>query len=494
MNAKRLLSLFLVIAMCLTVLVGCSNNDKTTADKGVETDIGIISEELNVEYGKVDTEYYQELIGANPTDTILTTSTGDKIDVATFSYWLAYYMTYFESSMGMEVDWSTPWSDELLISDVMKEYAGSSCVYYSVIQTIADKYGVELSQRDYELCKQNRIDNIKDLGHEVWNQAVADGYVTESKYSDSEKETWIWDRGREVYADQIKGIGTTDAAYNNILLITRLYEVVMDKLYAKGGEFAPTQEELDQYIADNHIVPVRFIYLSSYDESYNSVDQTEKAQGLIDEIKKADDKSAKFLELMESDSEADFDTYPNGYLASDSDFEISIMEKLEALGENEVCLEVLSDDYGWYIFMRTAMDEEQLMTKYIDYSSDEILNKYLENIELNTTEMYDNLDIDAYYEKIKSYSSFTVVVDPEAENGGSEIINSEESNETTEQPSESTETEDETESKPSDEQVEGTENTESTEGVDESLDDASVIIDSDERIDPGYTYQPETQN
>lgn len=417
MKLKRAAALLTASVLCLGMLAGCGNNGDTDIQ---DTEPAVNYEEFVTEFTAEDDAFYMDLLGGKAADTIMTAD-GLPVDVATYSYWLAYYLSYFEDSVNsstitdgtVEIDWSAPWDDENTIADVMKEYAGSSATYYAVIQKVADDYGIALDDADRAAAAEDRMTAIHDVGETLWDQYVSGGYITESLYDEEAKEEWIMEKGAETYLKELSGIGSTDSAYNNISLLTALYEKTRDTVFGEGGEKAPSQEDLDTYVKDNNLVCVKFIYLSSYDESYNEVDRSEDAAEILAEIQASDDPAAAFAQHLEDSGEADFSQYPNGYIASTSDFSADILSALQDTEEGAIYGEVLSDDYGWYIMQRCAMDQDQLGERYREEAINDLLDEYLDDIEIVTTELYDNLDVDAYFDKIVDVQN-SVYADDEA--------------------------------------------------------------------------------
>ena len=442
MRLKRVLALLTASVVCISMLTGCNNNTNTDPDQGKEP---VDYEAFVTEFTAEDDAFYTDLLGGKAADTIMTADSLP-VDVATYSYWLAYYLCSFEDSVNssgisdteVEIDWDAPWDETNNIDDIMKEYAGSSAIYYAVIQKIADDYGITLDDADLAVVAEDRMDAIRSVGETLWEQYVSGGYITESLYDDAAKEEWIMEKGAEVYLQQLAGIGSTDAGYNRISTLTALYEKTRDTVFGEGGEKAPTQEQLDAFVDENDLVCVKFIYLASYDESYNEVDRADDAVEILEDIQNSDDPAAAFTKHLEEDGEADFSLYPNGYIASTSDFSADILSKVQAVEEGAVCEEVFSDDYGWYIMQRCPMDQQQLGKSYRESAMNDLLDEYLTDIETETTELYDNLDVTTYYNKIM-----------DAQNGvyaAGSVGETDDGSEDTEEPAETDPAEDQTSS------------------------------------------------
>ena len=374
---KRILSMLLAVMMVLS-LVACKQ--EAEPDPSGEP-IGLTSD-FTLEYTLEDDDFYRDLMGVGAKTAIMTVDGETFVDAATFSYWYAYYLNNFASGMKEygqdEVDWEADWEDGLTIGEAMKEYAGTAASYYGMILRLADEYGLELPEEKIQECAQERDENIRMVGQSIWDQALNNGYIIESKYSDEDKADWIWKQGSENYATQIANVGSSDTGYNNILIKTALYDYVIEQLYKEGGPEAPSQEDLDNYLEERELVNVKFIYLSSFDQNYNEQDQSKKAQELSDEIQNSDNPKAKFFELLESNSEADFSGYPNGYLASITDFTTSTMSILKEM-EPDTISEVVKDDYGWYIFLRLDPNYDDVRTRYMTDKANDLLNERLDS-------------------------------------------------------------------------------------------------------------------
>lgn len=395
---KRILSILLAVVMVLS-LAACKQ--EVEPDPSGEP-IGLTSD-FTLEYTLEDDDFYRDLMGVGAKTAIMTVDGETFVDAATFSYWYAYYLNNFASGMKEygqdEVDWDADWEDGLTIGEAMKEYAGTAASYYGMILRLADEYGLELPEEKIQECAQERDENIRMVGQSIWDQALNNGYIIESKYSDEDKADWIWKQGSENYATQIANVGSSDTGYNNILIKTALYDYVIEQLYKEGGPEAPSQEDLDNYLEERELVNVKFIYLSSFDQNYNEQDQSKKAQELSDEIQNSDNPKAKFFELLESNSEADFSGYPNGYLASITDFTTSTMSILKEM-EPDTISEVVKDDYGWYIFLRLDPNYDDVRTRYMTDKANDLLNERLDSITIEKTPAYENLNSKDFFEKI----------------------------------------------------------------------------------------------
>ena len=395
---KRILSMLLAVMMVLS-LVACKQ--EAEPDPSGEP-IGLTSD-FTLEYTLEDDDFYRDLMGVGAKTAIMTVDGETFVDAATFSYWYAYYLNNFASGMKEygqdEVDWDADWEDGLTIGEAMKEYAGTAASYYGMILRLADEYDLELPEEKIQECAQERDENIRMVGQSIWDQALNNGYIIESKYSDEDKADWIWKQGSENYATQIANVGSSDTGYNNILIKTALYDYVIEQLYKEGGPEAPSQEDLDNYLEERELVNVKFIYLSSFDQNYNEQDQSKKAQELSDEIQNSDNPKAKFFELLESNSEADFSGYPNGYLASITDFTTSTMSILKEM-EPDTISEVVKDDYGWYIFLRLDPNYDDVRTRYMTDKANDLLNERLDSITIEKTPAYENLNSKDFFEKI----------------------------------------------------------------------------------------------
>lgn len=404
---KRILSLFLSICMVLALCAcGAASEDSGTG----------LSLEFNMEYTDEDNAFYSDLMGVGPESPIMTVDGETFVDAATFSYWYAYYLNNFASTLTQygqeEMDWDMDWEDGVTLGQAMKEYAGTAASYYGVITKIAEEHNISLPEEKLQECAAEREENIKMVGESIWEQALSNGYIIESKYSDKDKAAWVWKQGSENYETQIANVGSTDTGYNNILMKTALYDYVIEQLYSEGGPYAPSQETLDQYMEDNQMVNVKFIYLASYDQDYNEVDRSEEAQAIMDEINKASNKEAKFFELLESKSEADFAQYPNGYLSTSTDFTNKTSATLTEMKPGEIS-DVIKDDYGWYIFMRLEPYYDDVRTSYMTNEANILLNTHLDELDIETTVAYDALNSAAFYEKIQKLGTAYIGLTPD---------------------------------------------------------------------------------
>ena len=181
----------------------------------------------------------------------------------------------------------------------------------------------------------------------------------------------------------------------------------------------PSEEELQDFILGKGAYRVKHILIKTVDDSRNPLSDDEiqaahdKAEELLAELQAADDLPTLFdqrmNELSEDGRDEDGNLYaPDGYLAQSGQMVAPFEEASLALQEGELS-DIVESDYGYHIILRLptlpfSEDElDEYRENYRPSILDEIATQWLEEAEVNRSDLLDSLDVSDFYNRMAVY-------------------------------------------------------------------------------------------
>ncbi len=313
----------------------------------------------------------QQLVGI-PGDTVMMTVGGKEVTAETYLYWLGYtidYMVYYYYGSADGLDWS-----DATLSDYLRSNAAQTVQHYEIAAVKAAEQGVTLDDED-----QTAIDG------EI--QAMRDDYDTDEAYQDRLKQSCLDENGFRAILEQFY-----------------LYNDLNDFLFADGGTYAPTDADLESYIADNGVYRAKHILLltqdtstkTSYDEA-TIASQKAIADDLLAQLRASSDPLTLFDTLMNEYSEdTGLAENPDGYLTSSGKMVAEFETAALALNVGKIS-DVVQSSYGYHIIQRLAVEPSDCREDYVAARFDALLAEWLDSAEVTYTDAYTNLDIQAFY-------------------------------------------------------------------------------------------------
>lgn len=411
MKHLRILALVLALAMCLTA---CSNSSTTTSYGADETNANLPEEAL--------TDVVSYLTdGAYTADSVIATVGDVDVTAAEALYWIAYqqysmtyyYYTYYGFSFNMDDDMG----DGTTIGEYLMDIGITNALVYATGAQKANENGVTLSDDDASTLETLDATNIENYGEDRWDAYVDAGLVNEDDFTDDQKNAWIQEYGEMYYKHSMMYYACTNEAYNKLVNNYYLYSALQDNLFADGGELAPTDATLDEYvqdyISDNGILWGRCILFSTQDCEDDAAKEEVKAQATqVYEMLSGlsgDELSTAFTEQQ---TQYDGSGYTAGevqqYTNSDSlvDGYYSGLEALEA-GQVGMTDETT---YGYFILLREADQPDDVTdtakSNYISTTYNAKISEWMEEygVSSDNTTLKD-LDLTSFYEKLSELQS-----------------------------------------------------------------------------------------
>ncbi len=325
-----------------------------------------------------------EATGVAP-DAIVASVNGNGASADLIAYWIGYDVSYLDSYMqyytGSSLDWDYTLSDGTNITDYIKSNVYSSVKQHLVLENLANKYGVTLTEGQ------------------------------ESAMADSD-QTYIDQYGsEEAFEEEIAKLGMRRETYDRIARSNYLYQNLYQLYNTEGSALYASDEDLAVYAAEQNYITADHILLSTKDlttgEALTDEQKAEK-KALADEIKQKldacegdlDELTALFQELADQYSEdPGRETYPTGYTFTTGSMVQEFEDAAYALSEGEVS-EVVESSFGYHILLRLPLDKSA--------AADEVREEYFTNFiaeqvdaaTMATSADYDKLDPQALYNAI----------------------------------------------------------------------------------------------
>lgn len=325
-----------------------------------------------------------EATGVAP-DAIVASLNGNGASADLVAYWIGYDVSYLNSYMqyytGSSINWDDTLSDGMSVADYVKASVLSSVKQHLVLENLANKYGVTLTEGQ------------------------------ESAMADSD-QTYIDQYGsEEAFEEEIAKLGMRRETYDRVARSNYLYQNLYELYNTEGSALYASDEDLAVYAADQNYITADHILLSTKDlttgEALTDEYKAEK-KALAEEIKQKldacegdiDELTALFQELADQYSEdPGRETYPTGYTFTTGSMVQEFEDAAYALSEGEVS-EVVESSLGYHILLRLPLDKAA--------AADEVREEYFTNFiaeqvdaaAMATSADYDKLDPQTIYEAI----------------------------------------------------------------------------------------------
>ncbi len=431
MKHIRILALILALLFCLTACgsSGNSNGDEIILDTDSETDSETVtdSDEETETTTEIASEVPEEAIadvvsyltdGAYTADSVIATVGDIEVTAAEALYWAYYQESYvnylYYYYYGVIYPMSTEGSDGTTLGDSVFSSAMEYALVYAVTSAKASELGITIDEETIAEIEAAHDSSVTYYGQTLWDNYVSDGSISEDDYTEDEMNAWIAEKGEEYYRNLFIYDSTTESAYANICSNASLYSALQSALFDDGGEYAPTDETLQDYISDNGMLWARCILFSTTDcEDDDAVAEVyATAISVMSELLtlSGSELSERFTELQ---SEYDTSGYTAGeiqqYAESDSssyvDGYISTICSLEA-GSVAITDETY---YGYFIILREDADLDSVKEDYIESAYSSLIDQWIE--EYGVTVSMPELDVQSYFDKLDTLQEIIYYLD-----------------------------------------------------------------------------------
>lgn len=324
-----------------------------------------------------------------PGSTVLFKVDGNDVTASDYFFWMAKnadYVASYYSAMGGAVDWTASIDGDggATMDEYVKSESQNTAVVYSVVAEKAAAAGYEFTAEDKSDYDEQCAETKEQLG------------------------------GEEAYQDYLKTMCLTDDLMLEMSKVGVVYSHMEAGLCADGGEYAPAEGELAQYADDNGLLCAKHILLLTKDMSTGQVlsdeqkaEKKAKAEELLAQLQAISDPEelkTKFDELMQANSEdSGLQSNPDGYVFGDGEMVQPFEDATKALAPGQIS-GIVESDFGYHIILRQdPADAPALREEWQAQKMDGVLEQWVEEAQIETTQTYDDLTTADFYEKLTAY-------------------------------------------------------------------------------------------
>lgn len=334
----------------------------------------------------------QDVMGY-PGSTVMFTVNGNDVTAEDYFFWLTQnadqaqtYMSMMDTSTleeGQSV-WDMPLQNDQTAGESVKEAARRYATLYSVVEAHGQEGGYQYTDEDKAAYQEELSATIEQVG------------------------------GQEAFDTWLKSMCLTAEGFENISAVSYINNHMAEGMYRDGTDLAPTAEDLRTYAQENDILAAKHILLLTVDQTtreplpQEEIDQKRAtAEDLLTQLQAITDPAeleTKFDELMNQYSEdTGLATNPDGYVFTSGQMVEPFEEGTRALDYGQIS-GIVESDYGFHIILRLDPAENETIRSDWQFSQlNELSTQWEEEAEVVTTETYDNLDVEDFYNKLTAY-------------------------------------------------------------------------------------------
>lgn len=360
------------VLLAALMLTGCTAKEEKTGDKGDGGDI--VAQTLGV-----------------ARDTTILTIDGVELDAERYLFWLVNSIETQKYYGGLATDeaWEEDYQGQTM-AQAVKADALETTKLYQVVENKALEQGVGLTQEEEEEIASQLGQLVEQAG------------------------------GEEAFKLQLDGVAISKEGFTALNRVSYLNQGLKEKL-TQAGELTVSQEELEEFETQGGYYAAKHILISTRKikedgsgyEDFSDEEKAaalEKANGLYEQIMAAPEESREetFDALMKEHSEDGRDQetgelyYPQGYTCVEPGRMVPQFEQGAQALELGGVSEPVQTDYGYHIILRIPVDQEELRgICNEDYKLSLMTQEWVEQAEVTTTKLYDELDPKAFYEKLQ---------------------------------------------------------------------------------------------
>ena len=320
--------------------------------------------------------------GVSP-DAVVASVDGNGATADLITYWIGYNATYLNSYMqyygGGALDWDYVMSDGTAMPDYVKNDVLTTVKQELVIENLAEKYGVELTDEQLSAMESDEQGFIEQYG------------------------------GEEGFDAELAKLGLRRETYERITRTNYLYQDLYKLYLTEGSALYASNEDLAAYAAAQGYITADHILLTTVDtatgEALSDEAIAEKkalAEELAEKLKNytGDDLASYFAELADEYSEdPGRASNPTGYTFTTGSMVQEFEDAAYALDEGAVS-GIVESSFGYHILLRLPLDKAAAADEVRDEYFSNFIAEQMDSAVIATSEDYDKLDPQTIYEAI----------------------------------------------------------------------------------------------
>ena len=383
---RRMIPLFLSLAMALACLAGCADNEirsyTPTAAPSPTTDAG--DDQTDQTQETVDRDYAAAYAAYDP-DTLVVTIDGLPVTWHEYFYWLQSCLYTLDNYYGAVTDWDAACAldESMTYREFIQQYALDTLVQYRALESHANQMGVVLDEEDEASLE------------EQWQTDV-------ETYGGGDEEAFL---------EYLDSLFVGQELYQYINQMTCQYYNCFEEMYGEMGEKLADEDVL-AYAENAGCMKVKHILFSTVDDGGEPVSDEVKAEklqqatDLIAQLQAAPELEAAFDEQMQALSEdPGTDYYPDGYCFVPGTMYQEFEDAAAALAPGEMSAEPVETDAGYHIILRLDLspeDEELQSGASLRYLAalnmyDSNVGSWLEEADVTFEPAFETLDVAALF-------------------------------------------------------------------------------------------------
>ena len=327
---KKILALLLALGLLLT-MAACGSTEEP-ADTSAPVDTSAPAD--TAAPAGLD---YEAAYATFAPEEVLFSVDGREITWCEYFYTLSYVMQMVEYYGGV-ADWDAVFEmagTGQTYREFVTDYAVSMCKQNAVINNIAEEKGVAFTAEELDA---------------IWKDVVAS-----SGYSDE-----------NTFVQAMEAQRLTKDVYLYISNTALLFDRIFEADYGIAGAAFP-DADVFSFAEENEYIMAKHILLSKKDDAGAALSEDEvaaklaRAEEILAEINAAEDKAAKFDQLMIANSEdAGFTYYPAGYIFTRGEMVESFENAAFGMEPGEIS-GIVESPHGYHIIMRVEIDPKATM-------------------------------------------------------------------------------------------------------------------------------------
>ena len=316
-----------------------------------------------------------------PADTIVASVDGNGAPAELLTYEIGYTCSYLDYMMqmytgeGLDLTGTLPTGENA--QDYVKNAALDSVKQLLVLENVADRVGVTLSEED---------------------QTALDGEIAELIEAAG---------GEDAFRAELYRVGLTLPGYERMSRASYLYSALHDAYTTPGSELYATDDTLHAYAVGLGYISADHILLSTVDpttrQPLDEATVAEKrtlAEDILAQLRSSKEPEALFTELANQYSEDPGRVAnPEGYTFTTGEMVEAFETAAYALDEGQIS-DIVESDYGFHILLRKPLDVDTAVEIVRDGYFDAFLSGEIEQAEVVVEPVVDSFDVAAIFEAV----------------------------------------------------------------------------------------------